>query len=111
MVKLFSNNLNLCDHDTSTSRDGQTTYRSNAALCEASRGKNEIRVSPSEEMNGRNSVALYACAKAKTQQTEESDKNSSTNVCGNLRARTQLIEIIRFISIKIFALIDCVFSQ
>ena len=38
MVKLFSKNSNLCDHDTSTSQtDG--LCRSNTALCVASRGK------------------------------------------------------------------------
>jgi len=34
IVKLFSKNFNLCDHDTSTSQtDGQTTYRGNTVLC------------------------------------------------------------------------------
>jgi len=40
-VKLFLNNSNLCNHDTSTSRtDGQTTCGSNTALYVASRCKN-----------------------------------------------------------------------
>jgi len=43
-VKLFSQNSNLYDHDTSTLQtDGWTTCLGNTALRYASRGKSEVK--------------------------------------------------------------------
>jgi len=61
-VKLFSKNLNLYDHDTSTSQtDGRTTCHGNTVLRVASRGKNRCRENDGSYACVRWRMCMSAC--------------------------------------------------